>query len=60
MCEVGKIFRIEFGEGIEKQDRQMDKDIKPQNILQTISLEEMCVFNYDCVEFRLFVQIVSD
>ena len=38
----------------------MDKDIKPQNILQTISLEEMCVFNYDCVEFRLFVQIVSD
>ena len=33
----------------------MDKDIKPQNILQTISLEEMCVFNYDCVEFRLFL-----
>ena len=34
---------------------RIEMEIKPQNILRTISLEEMSVLDYERVEFRLFV-----
>jgi len=35
-------------------------EIKPQNILRTISLEEMSVLDYERVEFGLFVGTLTE